>query len=188
VISRSYAEVFDRSENSREIGEFSQNNVSDEIYGEYEDNYKDEDEIHKKRRLRGGSKNINLFINGTRLDKCNHYTFNKIPLINSILTSTELRKIDEYYGVYNFNHKYLIYFDHKIAGFSSTILLFLFRSSIPSHNVERRDNEFKIRHLNVINFIKNCESCYSHFQYIDVEEPYCPHPPYKSRRQVDNFI
>jgi len=73
-----------------------------------------------------------------------------------------LVKINEYYGVYNFNH--------KIAGFSSTIPL-LFRSSIPSLNVERINNEFKIRHLNVIKFIKSCESSYSHFQYIDVEEP-----------------
>ena len=152
--------------------------------------------ITKKRKVKGGAntkrplidKIIKFYLNGDG-------EYNEIPLTNNILKFDEIEKLNEYYGgneddnQHNFNNKYLIYFDHKLADSISTITLFYSGVVLNEENKEiitdnydettYKKNKTDIN-LDVIEFIENCDGTYENMG-IQLTSPKCPYPPYKKR-------
>jgi len=133
---------------------------------------------------REGKYTINNTIKyNTVLSKCNlHILYFKQFDINTsnILSSTEISKIQYFYGTHeDFENKYLIYFDHKLADTSSTIPLFysglvpcLSNKTILDNDFITSSNESK---LLFIPFINHCQN----IRNLNTIIPECPYPIYK---------
>ena len=128
-----------------------------------------------------GEKLINSLNKNTKL----HIIFNKyieyIPLINDYLTKKEMLILEAYTYTLTFskeiyNNKYLIYFDHKLADYVSTIPLF-YSGVVPNEYNRSLYNKLKYNstNLQIIPLFTNCE----HIRNINVGKPACPSTPYK---------
>ena len=114
--------------------------------------------------------------------------FNKyienLPLTTDILSESQMETMRKYYGINrhdiyeDFSEKYLIYFDHKLADFVSTIPLF-YSGIVPNkHNkkiFDKTDDYINEDKMQVIPLFKNCEK----IRNFDIYEPICPSTPYK---------
>jgi len=126
--------------------------------------------------------------------------FNKyieyIPYTNNFLSYDELDLISSYYtyidkddykygAIYEeFENKYLIYFDHKLADTISTIPLF-YSGVVPNtYNKKLLNNNISIpNNLQIIPLFKNCEN----IRNINYMKPECPSSPYKKIENM-NFM
>jgi hypothetical protein len=126
--------------------------------------------------------------------KAFNITFNSnliyIPKINDYLNDDEISILNSYYTdcysktIEEFNNKYLIYFDHKLADYISTIPLF-YSGLVPNtynkeifNNNDMEDDEIFTEltdDLEIIPLFKNCEK----IRNINILTPYCPSTPYK---------
>lgn len=116
---------------------------------------------------------------------------------NDYLTKREIINISIMYNFYfNFDYTYLIYFDHKLADFASTIPLF-YSGLIPNnHNKDllkkipkslfynKNTIRTLIANLEYHNFIENCEG----INNFDQDEPKCPKPPYKNKEEYKKYV
>ena len=112
--------------------------------------------------------------NKTLFQKCRLIINEKVikpPLINNILTLKEIDVLNSFKYPKEYNDKYLIYFDHKLADKVSTI------TDIYSGYV--LNNEIKNKIIPVIN---NCQNIINY----DLGTPKCPFTPYK--KTYDNYI
>ncbi len=133
---------------------------------------------------REGKYTINNTIKyNTVLSKCNiHILFFKQIDVNTsnILSSSQISKIQYFYGTHeDFENKYLIYFDHKLADASSTIPLF-YSGLVPcEHNKSILDKDVisssKESKLIFIPFINHCQK----IRNLNIVIPECPYPVYK---------
>ena len=149
---------------------------------------------------------IQLYINGNF-----HYykEFIDLPLINNYFTIDEIALLSSYYGVKienldkdnnTFLNKYLIYFDHKLADFVSTIPLFYSGVILNEYNKNIISREGQGLSYNDFIYNKSCNyqmqpfinNCYLKYlgpdRYgnplgecikIDISKPNCPITPYK---------
>jgi hypothetical protein len=103
-----------------------------------------------------------------------------------ILTIEEIDEIGNYYPRLTFFYgTSLIYFDHKLADYISTITLF-YNGVVPNQKNKRILEEFqkefstKLRinsnQLDIVPVIKNCKKYINNF---NINSPKCPYPPYK---------
>jgi hypothetical protein len=182
-------------------------------------------DVKKCKKGGGGkrkNKEINFSINGDN-------TYIEIPIIEKFLSFSELYLLNEYYGgnvylfnqeedgyenepedndedktnIFSFNERFLIYFDHKLADYVSTIPIFYSgvvlndkNRQILRYNYYKKYTEFEkidgdnppppyqnfetgSDDLDVIEFIENCDGTYSTIRTIDINSPNCPYPPYK---------
>jgi len=167
--------------------------------------------------------NINFSINGDN-------TYIDIPIIEDFLSFDELYLLNEYYGgneysfnneedgfeneiedddedkknIFSFDERFLIYFDHKLADYVSTIPIFYSgvvlnekNRKIMKYNYYKKYAKFEkidgdvipicqnfetfSNDLDVIEFIQNCIGTYSEIKTININSPNCPYPPYKKR-------
>jgi hypothetical protein len=87
---------------------------------------------------------------------------------------------DDLYSI-EFN-KFLVYFNHKLADYASTITLFYMGVVPNSHNKRILHERTKKGNINgnlplqIIPIINNCNYTRKN---INVNYPICPHPPYK---------
>jgi len=122
----------------------------------------------------------------------------KLKSTNHILSSKEIEIMNNYYYKYwwlNFNNKYLIYFDHKLADKVSTITHF-YLGIVPSNantinianyyyykkELFNKGMFYKSNNLDLYNFLiiiplfKNCKH---YTKNLNIMSPKCPAPPYK---------
>lgn len=123
---------------------------------------------------------------------CKHISIDKY-LINKYLTVDEIRKMESYYPnisldkikklsedryLSDFSGIFLIYFNHKLADFASTITLFYMGVVPNKHNkkILKSRKPTDVPKLQIIPLINNCD--YTKLK-INVHKPICPKPPYK---------
>ncbi len=117
-------------------------------------------------------------------------------LSSNFLNQEEIKEIESYYSnlhpkdminddddLYSIEFQnFLIYFNHKLADYASTITLFYMGVVPNSHNKRilhertKKGNRNGNLPLQIIPIIKNCN--YNR-KNINVNYPMCPHPPYK---------
>jgi hypothetical protein len=123
-------------------------------------------------------------------DKYFKIFFNKniiYPLsCEDILTIEEINKINNYYPKLTYFYgTSLIYFDHKLADYISTITLF-YNGVVPNKKnkriLEEFEKEFSTKlminsnQLDIVPVIKNCKK---YINNLNINSPKCPYPPYK---------
>lgn len=123
-----------------------------------------------------------------KLKICKHVNIDKY-LIYKYLKINEIAKIEGFYSnlekkllndkyISKFRNVYLLYFNHKLADFISTITLF-YMGVVPNNYNKRAliyRTENTIPKLQIIPLINNCN--YKKIK-INVNNPICPKPPYK---------
>jgi len=138
---------------------------------------------------------LNMFKENIYLSKCNLYFSKYIykpKIIEDVLNKEEILLIDSYYKKFDykfyisFSQKALIYFDHKLADKVSTITPF-YLGIVPSKLNITKVNEYKDllseKNNNIFNFliiIPLFKNCNNYIQDINLMNPKCPTPPYKT--------
>jgi len=130
------------------------------------------------------------------INNCKLLTFNNtyyIKSINAYLTPEEIFKIGSFYDkIVNFNNKYMIYFDHKLADPVSTITHF-YLGIVPCNNNKSlflyntkiiSIPEDLIKNFIIIPIIKNCGHYTNHLNKMS---PECPSSSYK-KESFKKFI
>lgn len=121
-------------------------------------------------------------------------------LSSKFLTNDEIKTIEGYYSnlnpadmtnddddLYSVEFlNFLVYFNHKLADYASTITLFYMGVMPNTHNKmilkerTKKGNKSGNLNLQVIPLIKNCNY---NIGNINVNYPMCPHPPYKKKNE-----
>jgi len=116
---------------------------------------------------------------------------NDIPLIDNYLSKSDFTILYKYLEYFmreeSIEGKYLIYFDHKLADYISTITPIYSGYVMNKHNlVDYYKTEFndlsddeKLERFEIIPVINNCSNN-NKFNY-DFLHPICPHTPYKKK-------
>lgn len=138
--------------------------------------------------IKKNNRNINILL----CDKVYYIT----KSINDLLTIEEIKRISTMYDKFaDFNNKYLIYFDHKLADVASTITLFYsglipnkhnkkLLKEIPKYFNYNKDDISLIAQLEYHNFIENCNGINNFDRY----EPKCPKAPYKNKEDYKKYV
>ena len=138
--------------------------------------------------IKKNNRNINILL----CDKVYYIT----KSINDLLTIEEIKRISTMYDKFaDFNNKYLIYFDHKLADVASTITLFYsglipnkhnkkLLKEIPKYFNYNKDDISLIAQLEYHNFIENCNGINNFDRY----EPKCPKAPYKNNEDYKKYV
>lgn len=125
----------------------------------------------------------------------NHININKY-VINNFINTEEIKIISSYYGnlqmkdvinddddIYytDFSGVYLIYFNHKLADYASTISLFYIGVVPNKYNKKIFEKRVKTGNKGKLNFqvIPLISNCIYNKSNINVNSPICPPPPYK---------
>ena len=133
------------------------------------------------RQKRGGVKRSRpIYIDNERLLFSNYI---EIPRIDTYLSKSEIEEIQRCYtNEYFQEDTYLIYFNHKLAGFSAVPTL-VYLGVVPNkknfkilHSEEFEGFTTQSDKLEIIPIIYNC--C-NYRKNISIDSPTCPYPPYK---------
>lgn len=134
---------------------------------------------------KGLDKIKNEFSNNSNLDNCKlylpYYIYNIDKSINNYLSDKEIKILENYYSI-DMNNRYLIYFDHKMPDYYSTIPLIYSGIVANSKNKEllfqiRKNKKIDLKKdLDYIQFINKTDE----IRNINVLEPEIIKPPYKT--------
>jgi hypothetical protein len=124
------------------------------------------------------------FSNNSYLDNCKlclpYYIYNIDKSINNYLSKNEIEILEKYYSI-DMNNRYLIYFDHKMPDYYSTVPLIYSGIVANSKNKEllfqiRKKKKDLKNELEFIQFINKTDE----IRNINVLEPEIIKPPYKN--------
>lgn len=134
---------------------------------------------------KGLDKIKNEFSNNSNLDNCKlylpYYIYNIDKSINNSLSDKEIKILENYYSI-DMNNRYLIYFDHKMPDYYSTVPLIYSGIVANSKNKEllfqiRKNKKIDLKKdLDYIQFINKTDE----IRNINVLEPEIIKPPYKT--------
>lgn len=134
---------------------------------------------------KGLDKIKNEFSNNSNLDNCKlylpYYIYNIDKSINNYLFANEIKILEDYYSI-DMNNRYLIYFDHKMPDYYSTVPLIYSGIVANSKNKEllfqiRKNKKIDLKKdLDYIQFINKTDE----IRNINVLEPEIIKPPYKT--------
>jgi len=134
---------------------------------------------------KGLDKIKNEFSNNSNLDNCKlylpYYIYNIDKSINYYLSDKEIKILENYYSI-DMNNRYLIYFDHKMPDYYSTVPLIYSGIVANSKNKEllfqiRKNKKIDLKKdLDYIQFINKTDE----IRNINVLEPEIIKPPYKT--------
>lgn len=133
---------------------------------------------------KGLDKIKNEFSNNSNLDNCKlylpYYIYIIDKSINNYLFANEIKILEDYYSI-DMNNRYLIYFDHKMPDYYSTIPLIYSGIVANSKNKEllfqiRKKKKDLKNELEFIQFINKTDE----IRNINVLEPEIIKPPYKT--------
>lgn len=134
---------------------------------------------------KGLDKIKNEFSNNSNLDNCKlylpYYIYNIDKSINNYLSDKEIKILENYYSI-DMNNRYLIYFDHKMPDYYSTVPLIYSGIVANSKNKEllfqiRKNKKIDLKKdLDYIQFINKTDE----IRNINVLEPEIIKPPYKT--------
>lgn len=142
----------------------------------------DEDELNFKVKI-GYHKKLDKYISS------NFLTTEEIKIINSYYSNLHPKDMinddDDLYSI-NFSN-FFVYFNHKLADYASTISLFYMGVMPNTYNKKiltkrtKDGNKNGNLPLQIIPLIKNCNYNTTN---INVNYPFCPHPPYKKLKGI----
>jgi hypothetical protein len=133
---------------------------------------------------KGLDKIKNEFSNNSNLDNCKlylpYYIYIIDKSINNYLFANEIKILEDYYSI-DMNNRYLIYFDHKMPDYYSTVPLIYSGIVANSKNKEllfqiRKKKKDLKNELEFIQFINKTDE----IRNINVLEPEIIKPPYKT--------
>lgn len=134
---------------------------------------------------KGLDKIKNEFSNNSNLDNCKlylpYYIYNIDKSINNYLSDKEIKILENYYSI-DMNNRYLIYFDHKMPDYYSTVPLIYSGIVANSKNKEllfqiRKNKKIDLKKdLDYIQFINKTDK----IRNINILEPEIIKPPYKT--------
>lgn len=134
---------------------------------------------------KGLDKIKNEFSNNSNLDNCKlylpYYIYNIDKSINNSLSDKEIKILENYYSI-DMNNRYLIYFDHKMPDYYSTVPLIYSGIVANSKNKEllfqiRKNKKIDLKKdLDYIQFINKTDE----IRNINILEPEIIKPPYKT--------
>lgn len=134
---------------------------------------------------KGLDKIKNEFSNNSNLDNCKlylpYYIYNIDKSINNYLSDKEIKILENYYSI-DMNNRYLIYFDHKMPDYYSTVPLIYSGIVANSKNKEllfqiRKNKKIDLKKdLDYIQFINKTDE----IRNINILEPEIIKPPYKT--------
>jgi len=135
--------------------------------------------------IKGLDKVKKEFSNNSNLNNCKlclpYYNYNIDKLINNYLSINEIKILEDYYSTY-MNNRYLIYFDHKMPDYYSTVPLIYSGILANSKNKKllfqiRKNKKIDLKKdLDYIQFINKTDE----IRNINILEPEIIKPPYKT--------